>query len=939
MSDKKSWKQALGDFFKATESAVKSTFNKASPHPKAISKAGNADSSSSFGKTNFEGIVLLWFDPRIGTTDDTKLTTEELREINDRVIVCSELIDCVTHMESIQDEKIFLITSGKEATYFLPEIHKWKQIDSVFIFCLKVTKYEYLLQKYEPVVGIYSERSTLISAITENVRLFHRQLDAFNFYDQHKEKSTRDLSKESAEFLWFQLLKDVLLQMPQNKQAKQELIDFALKYYRGNRKEHTNIIEFQKSYKSDQSIHWYTKDSFLYRLVNKALRTEDVEQLHIFRFFISDLSSELAKTHKQLRRERKDVVMLYRGLHMGADEFNRLKQNVGSTISANGFFSVSHSKKVAIAFATRPTKRTNVVPVLYEIECNLTASESIIFADVAKYSKYPQEEEVLFDLGTTFQIESIIENEDLKMTVVKLIATDAGMKIASTYIDLNRKRNEETTPDILFGLLLISMGKYDQSLSYFRNLLNTSDGKENIARIHSAIGSAYLCKGEVDKAYQYADRSYRMMVETKPSHIKASSRPMTVMGHIYLQRELYDEALDSYFEVLEIREKFYGKQHLDTAVALNHIGNVYYKMKDYHNARRFYQNSLDIRQQQLPDVHLDIAASYNNLGLVLWKSDESDCSGALHYFRESLEIRKQMLPPDHNDIIQSLNNIAYLLYEMGDIEDALKYFSEAFTLQKIDFDPNDHDNLLIHLEEQLGLRLHANIRELSCWPDYAQEMIRCRTEFLPLEEREQLELKQQNDVFILENFLYTLNNDDDYDAALEAVITILKTPQTFIGHPDYNHIEYLMDKFHSFVASFYDRTDESSKAFRFYERLQFILENTISHWVNTDNIQSICLEPIGRINQLNGNYESAVKALERHVNMNRSLDRTVDEEDTLISIGLIHMILGNYNSALASFGKVLELLRISPNGKDRQIRLISKRMEQAKRAMNSNPNS
>lgn len=938
MSDIKSWKQALGDFFKTTESTMKSTFKNTTSHPKATSREGHADSPSSLEKANFEGIVLIWYDPEIGTTDDTELTTEELRDINDRVLIFSEQIACVKHMESIQNEKIFFITSGKGATSLLPKIHKLKQLDSVFIFCFKITKYKDLSQKYEPVVGIYTERSALISAVTENVRLFHKQLDAFNFYNQHKEKSMRDLSKESAEFLWFQLLKDVLLQMPHNKQAKQELIDFALEYYRGNRKEHTNIIEFQNSYKSDDSIHWYTKDSFLYRLVNKALRTEDVEQLHIFRFFISDLSSELAKIHQQRRSEGKDVVVLYRGLQMGVDEFTRLKQNSDSIVSANGFLSVSRSKKVAVGFATRSTKRTNAVPVLYEIKCDLNTSDSIIFADIAKYSRYAQEEEVLFDLGTTFQIESIDEDKGLKMTVVKLRATDDGMKIAKKYIELNRKRNEETTPDILFGSLLIEMGKYDQSLSYFRNLLNTSHGNIDVARIHSEIGSTYLCKGQMDEAYQYADRSYRMMVETKPSHIKESSRPMAVLGHIYLQREKNDEALDSYFEVLEIREKFYGKQHLDTAVVWNHIGNVHYQMKDYENAERFYQNSLDIRDRQLPNIHLDIAASYNNLGLVLWKSDTGNCRNALGYFKASFDIRRQLLPPDHNDIIQSLNNIACLLYDMGDIDESLGYFSEVFTLQKIDFNPNDRGQLLIYLEERLGLRPGTKTSEQSHWPIYAVDVKRYKIPS-PSREQEQMLLKQQEDASVLMNFLRSLNDDDDYDAALNAVITILKTPHTFVEFPDYNHTEYLMNEFRSLVTSTYDRTDESTKAFHFYERLQLILENTISHVVNTDDNQSVCLERIGRIHQLNGNYEAAVKALERSVNMNLSRDRTVDDEDTLTSIGLIHMILGNHNSALASFEKALELLQTNPNEKDRQIRLILKRIEQAKKAMNSAPNS
>lgn len=188
----------------------------------------------------------------------------------------------------------------------------------------------------------------------------------------------------------------------------------------------------------------------------------------------------------------------------------------------------------------------------------------------------------MFDLGSTFQIEPISKDEQLNMTVVKLTVTDAGTKMAERYIKLNRKQNEETTADILFGILLIQMGEYDQSLKYFTNLLTASNGKVDTVRVYSAIGFVYLCKGKLDTAFEYADYAYQMMIKTKPSRIKDTTKPATVMSHVYLRRKMFGEALDLCFEALEIREQFFGDKHLDTAGVLNNIGNVYYKIKDYH---------------------------------------------------------------------------------------------------------------------------------------------------------------------------------------------------------------------------------------------------------------------------------------------------------------------------------------------------------------------
>ncbi|CAF2741352.1 unnamed protein product [Rotaria sp. Silwood2] len=157
-------------------------------------------------------------------------------------------------MQSVDSEKIFLVISGKATISIMPEIEQLKQVDSIFIFCFKVEIYQYLLEKYDSIVGIYCERSSFIDSIKQNVELLQKQSNVFNYYNEHEEKATRDISKESAEFLWFQLFKDVLLRMSRNDRAKQELIEFCRQYYRGNQKEYNNIIEFEQSYQSDKKI-------------------------------------------------------------------------------------------------------------------------------------------------------------------------------------------------------------------------------------------------------------------------------------------------------------------------------------------------------------------------------------------------------------------------------------------------------------------------------------------------------------------------------------------------------------------------------------------------------------------------------------------------------------------------------------------------------------
>ncbi|CAF4822598.1 unnamed protein product, partial [Rotaria sp. Silwood2] len=87
-----------------------------------------------------------------------------------------------------------------------------------------------------------------------------------------------------------------------------------------------------------------------------------------------------------------------------------LKTNQGNLISLNGYLSTSRSPDVALKFAKGSTIQATLCSVLYQIECNRQNIKSTIFADITQQSKYAGEQEVLFDIASTFRIVSINEN-------------------------------------------------------------------------------------------------------------------------------------------------------------------------------------------------------------------------------------------------------------------------------------------------------------------------------------------------------------------------------------------------------------------------------------------------------------------------------------------------------------------------------------------------
>jgi hypothetical protein len=87
--------------------------------------------------------------------------------------------------------------------------------------------------------------------------------------------------------------------------------------------------------------------------------------------------------------------------------------------------STSRLREQALIFAKKGAKRVDAVPVLFEIKCAVQQlGDSIIFADIAKFSNYQSEEEVLFDLSAAFRLESI--RQDGQVWLINMSASADG---------------------------------------------------------------------------------------------------------------------------------------------------------------------------------------------------------------------------------------------------------------------------------------------------------------------------------------------------------------------------------------------------------------------------------------------------------------------------------------------------------------------------------
>jgi tetratricopeptide (TPR) repeat protein len=506
--------------------------------------------------------------------------------------------------------------------------------------------------------------------------LVEKQTLAFSLFDQ-KQRLGRDLSKESASFIWHQMLLYVLKQMPQNEQSKDEMLRMCRYYYRNNKRELKKIEDFQVNYTSEKAIEWYTYECFLYKLLNKTLRIEDIELIHTFRFFIIDLCAALEK--ESLQFKSKTILTTFHGTQIPSEELKKLKENEGKIISTNGFLSTSRNIDVSLAFAGQTLQA-----VLFEIEAD-PSLKAVVFADIENKSRMKDEEEVLFALSAVFKIESVILDPKQNIWKVKLTATDEGTEKVQEHITWVKQRLDEYPPIIYFGRLITKeFGQIDRADKHFEMLLKSLPSNHaDIAAVYKQIGNVRDRRGDLNSALKNYKLAYEIGQQQPVPNYPHLISSLGKIGCIHRSQGNFDQALDCFRQALKIGEKHYPGDHINKAIMIENIGVVLGDKNDFDTAFDNVFLGLNMRKHVLPAQHPYIARCFGFIGYVYEKKGEIDC--ALKKYHQLLEMNDQCLASDHPDHWIDLEMVVGAYKKLGQTEKALN-----FCLKKLD----DQKNIL-----------------------------------------------------------------------------------------------------------------------------------------------------------------------------------------------------------------------------------------------------
>ncbi|CAF2812392.1 unnamed protein product [Rotaria sp. Silwood2] len=833
---------------------------------------------------NLEDFTVIWLDASVNKSEDCLNTKAQLRSVINFIKTFDKMDECIDCIYEYYTEKIFFIISGALGEQLVPDIHDLQQIQYIYIYCLNKDKHEQWVSNYPKIQGVFTDRNTLCSTLKQNVIEQTRNADVI-------ENSLRNLNENSASLLWFEALLEVLIRMEYGNNDKADMIEQCRSYYADNESVLKNIDEFDQCYKSENAISWYTRNSFVFRLLNKAFRTENIDIVFIFRFFVKDLYKQLKVLHedflKILQESEVSNIIVYRGQFMVSNELQLLKENINGLVSMNTFVSTSMDKEVAEIYAGDGSRRPQFESVLFEINIDMTILTKPL-ANIQEHSYFKDENEILLPVGSQFQIMSIenINNNIWYIHLISVNETDTKIKKLNYYLK-DAIGDEPTMKKFIYILelmgdvakaerykTLLQIENSEATIEELEEMLRDTDSLNNntCTILFDKIAEKYFRSGD----YSSAITNYQKLIElTLDKNAKAYGYQQ--IGEIFNEKKDYHEALEYYqmsrtilfgLETEAINKRLLADLFLG-------ISETFHNLSDYKSALDNAELALEIIHNHLPSGHPDILAVYVWIGDLNKKN--ANYQATLIYYNKAVELALLYLPPDSTYVAKIYASMAFVYAKLDDKDQALTLLKKVVDIPLFNstyltsyFRPKD-------LSDTLRLIDKFNIDDVLDLYEKSYEISRKSRQPFPRKANSAL------DCIILGSLYFRRGN---YEAAIrtyeKALILMEQDDKSLFNNYD------LKAQIYYFIANLYCKQDDESRALiNFFKAIEM--------YTCSQNFKEIAVCYIKRAQifySLNNieealiNYENAL-----HSKLQIFTENDIDLIDLYIEIGSIYFLI------------------------------------------------
>ncbi|CAF4207606.1 unnamed protein product, partial [Adineta steineri] len=245
-----------------------------------------------------QNYLLLWADTSIDETNkDYKNTLKQIRNITGDVNAFTERDACIDFLTNAEEDiQSFLVVKDTMFQQIMPLINDIPQLYCIYILNDIETPHEEWPKKWQKVKGVHTNIDNICQALQMGIKQFNQDSIAMSFITETEMASTENLNQLEPTFMYTQILKEILLDMKHDEKAIKQFTAYCRHRDCGSAK---NIDYFEKKYQSQSPVWWYTSPSFIYSMLNYALRSMEDDTIINMGFFIHDLHQQIQQLHQQ----------------------------------------------------------------------------------------------------------------------------------------------------------------------------------------------------------------------------------------------------------------------------------------------------------------------------------------------------------------------------------------------------------------------------------------------------------------------------------------------------------------------------------------------------------------------------------------------------------------------------------------------------------------
>ncbi|UJR29254.1 hypothetical protein I4U23_010468 [Adineta vaga] len=664
------------------------------------------------GNVEYFTLVYLHF------TYPDESTIKHLRSLVNFLKIFDDTDDCTAFINGVSNEKIIFILSDTFSNSILSRIEDLQQVFTIYILNENHLNEQNNLDKNSKIKGYYVDINEIYQQISYDISIVTRDLIAYMNIS-----STSSVADPM--FVYSQLISEVILDNDETELALKELINFSRQEYEGNDVELAIIDEFENDYDQNRAIWWFTRQCFLSKMLNKALRVPEADVLFKLRLFIQHLSNQISTESISNSSDENCIVYLGQTIHQ--NDLEDLQKNLSTidllVFSQFLFGTTDLSKAIQIA-RNLPTLSEEYIPVI--LRFNITSNTKYANTSSLRYA-VSNENEVLLNMGMMGrirQIEKEHQNENNIASIYLTLVESKNERILQQILQVKRTEVKGAAPFVTLIKLMMLMGQQVRAEQLVQmifdddTLKNDPNLQGSVAASCHLLGATCHARGDYKRAVELFHLSLDTFLRFVPPDSVQLSPTYNNIGSMYFRQEQYSKAMEYHQKALDVQVNAHNPNLNAISSYSNNIGVVQLKQENYQEAAKSFERALKILQQINQPNDPDLASTYDNLADAYFLQDKIDI--ALKYYSKALEIQRLIQPRNPQALASFNNSIGNIYNKMHRYGDALVHFKRALDCQ-LEYLPATHPSFA-SLYNNIGSMYYRQEQYADALPCYLKSL-------------------------------------------------------------------------------------------------------------------------------------------------------------------------------------------------------------------------